>query len=151
MPYVMMPVPEEHVAEVMDFVLRAIAKASIIPWDNESVTDVFAELDEASRSILSFVSRSVLADKDISEQDLAGQVQLNPRELAGIVNELIARSRTDNRPNLVYSRGITERLPNGRTRDTRVYLMDPELAKLVREVEKADLLGATSPLGEAAQ
>ena len=33
MGYVMMPVPEEHVEAVMQFVLRAMAKASLEPWD----------------------------------------------------------------------------------------------------------------------
>jgi hypothetical protein len=35
MPYVMVPVPEEHVQDVMQFVLREMAKASHVPWDDE--------------------------------------------------------------------------------------------------------------------
>ncbi len=148
MPYVMMPVPEEHVEAVMDFVLRAIARASIMPWDAESIAEVFDEIDEASRSILSFVSRSVLADKDLPERELAGLMQLGPREVAGIMNELVTRSRVANRPNLVTSRGISERLPNGRTRDTRVYLMDVDIAQLVTEAEQAELRNARNSLSE---
>jgi hypothetical protein len=151
MPYVMMPVPEEHVEAVMDFVLRAIARSSIVPWDADSIGELFAEVDEASRSVLAFVARAVLADKDLSEQELATQMQMSAREVAGLSNELIARSRADNRPNLVSSRGITERLPNGRTRDARIYLMEPEIADLVRAAEKADLHESMNPLGEAAE
>lgn len=148
MPYVMMPVPEEHVEAVMDFVLRAIARASILPWDEESIAVAFGEIDEASRSILSFVSRSVLAGKDLPERELATLMQLGPREVAGIMNELVNRSRAANRPNLLTSRGITERLPNGRTREARVYLMDADLAQLVREAEQSELRDARNSLSE---
>ena len=61
MPYVMMPVPEEHVEEVMQFILRAIARASIQPWDAESITKLYGEVDEASRSLLAFVARASAA------------------------------------------------------------------------------------------
>ncbi len=37
MPYVMVPVPEEHVEDVMQFILRAMARASIEPWDQPSL------------------------------------------------------------------------------------------------------------------
>ena len=151
MPYVMMPVPEEHVEAVMDFVLRAMARASIVPWDAESIAEVFDEIDEASKSILSFVSRSVLADKDLPERELATMMQLGPREVAGIMNELVNRSRNVNRPNLVASRTLSERLPNGRTRDARVYFMDVDIAQLVHDAEQAELRDARNPLREKAE
>ena len=55
MGYVMMPVPEEHVEAVMQFVLRAIAKASLEPWDLASATSLYDEVDEATRSLVAFV------------------------------------------------------------------------------------------------
>ena len=58
MPYVMVPVPEEHVKEVMEFVIRTMARASIEEWDEESIESLFATVDEASRSLLSVVARA---------------------------------------------------------------------------------------------
>jgi hypothetical protein len=52
MPYVMVPVPEEHVQDVMQFVLREVAKASLEPWDEKSVSELFHDGDEGSRSLL---------------------------------------------------------------------------------------------------
>src|SRR4029453_8318573 len=67
MPYVMVPVPEEHVQDVMQFILREMAKASLVPWDEESVTVLFHEIDEANRSLLAYVARATLSGTDITE------------------------------------------------------------------------------------
>jgi hypothetical protein len=140
MPYVMVPVPEEHVEEVMQFVLRAIARASIEEWDAESVAEMFASIDEPSRSLLSFAARAVAAGKDITEADAAAMMQLSSREVAGIMRELNELAREGNRPTLVGNRVVMETLPNGRTREKRVLVMADELAALVREAERADMV-----------
>ena len=44
MPYVMVPVPEEHVQDVMQFILREVARASLEAWDEESVEDMVLEM-----------------------------------------------------------------------------------------------------------
>jgi len=146
MPYVMLPVPEEHVEEVMQFILRAIARASIEPWDADSITKVFGEVDEASRSLLAFVARASLEGVDLADVEAARKIQMTPRETAGIMNELRALTGEANRPNLINARTVTERLPNGRVTDKRVLQMDPEVAELVRVAEQAELLGAPHPL-----
>lgn len=148
MPYVMMPVPEEHVEEVMQFVLRAMAKASIVAWDSESISKVFDDVDEASRSLLSFVARAALEGDDLGESDAARKIQLTVRETAGIMTELNARTKELNRPNLIGRATLTERLPNGRMTDKRVLQMEPEVAGLVRAAEQTELLSVPHPLGE---
>ena len=55
MPYVMVPVPEEHVEDVMQYILRALSRAAIVPWDEESIAEVYDGVDEVSRSLLAFV------------------------------------------------------------------------------------------------
>ena len=60
MPYEMVPVPEEHVQDVMQFILREMAKASLEPWDDESVSKLFHEVDESSRSLLAYTARASL-------------------------------------------------------------------------------------------
>jgi hypothetical protein len=148
MPYVMMPVPEEHVEEVMQFILRAIARASITPWDAESVTKIYDEVDEGSRSLLAFVARASTDGEELVAADIARRIQLTPRETLGIVNELNATTRDENRPALVVIRSVTERLPNGRTTDKRVLQMEPDVAELIRAAEQAELAAVKNPLGE---
>ncbi len=151
MPYVMMPVPEEHVEAVMNFILRAIARASIEPWDAESVNTIFGEVDEASRSLLAFVARDAADSNEIDAAEVARKVQLTVREIIGIMNELNTLTRDENRPNLISSHILSERLPNGRTKDRRVLQMDPEVAELVRAAELLELRGSPGPAGGAGE
>jgi hypothetical protein len=148
MPYVMMPVPEEHVEEVMQFILRAMARASIQSWDEPSIADIYHRVDEASRSLLAFVARASVDGEELAATDAARRIQLTPREALGIVNELNGVTREENRPNLINARSVTERLPNGRTTEKRVFQMEPDVAELVRQAEEAELADAQHPLGE---
>jgi Zn-dependent oligopeptidase len=148
MPYVMVPVPEEHVADVMQFILREVAKASLLPWDQESVSALFHEVDEASRSLLAYAARATMSGTDISEVQVADMMQLRPREVAGIMRELNEQATKAERPTLVTTRTVTETLPNGRTVEKRVLWMSDELAPLVRDAERAELADVPSPLGD---
>ncbi len=147
MPYVMMPVPEEHVEEVMQFILRAIAKASIEPWDTESVNTLYNEVDEATRSLLAFVARASAEGTELADADAARRIQMTVRETAGIMNELNTLTRETNRPPLINVRVASERQPNGRVTERRVLYMDVELAEFIRQAEQAELADAQHPLG----
>jgi hypothetical protein len=146
MPYVMMPVPEEHVEEVMQFILRALAKAAIQPWDQESVTRVFGEVDEATRSLLAFVARAAVDGGELDAAEAARKLQLTIRETIGIMTEMNGVTRDADRPVLISTRIVAERLPNGRFADKRMLQMDPDVAALVREAEKAELADLPQPL-----
>jgi hypothetical protein len=151
MPYVMVPVPEEHVEDVMQFILRAIARAALEPWTPESVTSIFEAVDEATRSLIAFVARATLEGKDLPDADAARKLQLSVRETTGILNELNVAIRDANLPTLIITRSVTERLPNGRVTEKRVLSMDPDIAELVRAAEQAELAGAPHPLREGAE
>jgi len=151
MGYVMMPVPEEHVEAVMQFVLRAMARASLEPWDLESVTKVYEEVDEASRSLLAFVARAAVDGVDLSDAEAAAKIQLSVRETVGMMNELSNLTRDANRPALLSPKMVTERLPNGRITEKRVLVMEPEVAELVRAVEAAELRSMPHPLAGRAE
>lgn len=150
MPYVMVPVPEEHVQDVMQFILREVAKASLEPWDEESVSTLFHDIEEEGRSLLAYVARAIASGKEISEAEAAALLQLRPREMAGLVRDINERAAQANRPNLVFPRMVTETLPNGRTTDKRVLTMSDELAPLVRSAERAELASIPAPLGDGA-
>ena len=151
MPYVMMPVPEEHVEAVMQFVLRALARASIQPWDAESVAQTFEEVDESTRSLLAFVARASVDGGELVDVDAARKLQITVREVAGIMNDLVALTREADRPNLINSRTFAEKLPNGRSKNKRVFQMDPEIAEFVRAAEQAELRDATDLPGGVAE
>lgn len=139
MPYVMVPVPEEHVEDVMQFILRAVQRASIQPWTTESLGDWYHDTDETTRSLLAFVARAQAEGKDLDTQAAARSIQMTPREVNGILNEVQTFTRDENRAPLVTVRMVSERLPNGRVTEKRVLVMEPEVAELVREVERAEL------------
>jgi predicted ATP-dependent protease len=148
MPYVMVPVPEEHVQDVMQFVLREVAKASLQAWDKESVSELFHEVDEVSRSLLAYTARASMSGTDITEAQAADMMQLRQREVIGIVRELTERATKANRPSLVSSRTVTEALPSGRTTEKRVLWMSDEVAPLVRDAERAELADVRPPLAD---
>jgi hypothetical protein len=146
MPYVMVPVPEEHVQDVMQFVLREVAKASQLPWDEASVTELFGEVDEASRSLLAYAARAIMSGTDISEAQAADIMQLRQREVAGIIRDLNERASKANRPALLTTRVANETLPNGRSVEKRVLWMSDDIAPLVRNAERAELADVPPPL-----
>ncbi len=145
MPYVMVPVPEEHVEAVMQFVLRAVAQAALEDWDREALVKLWEDSDEPTRSLLSFTARAAAADTQPEVPEIARQMQLNAREALAIVNELTAGAKDANRTALVTVRTTTERLPNGRTVEKRVLVIAPDVAEMIREIERAELLDAAPP------
>jgi hypothetical protein len=146
MPYVMVPVPEEHVEDVMQFILRAIARAALEPWDAASLTEAYHGIDETSRSLLAFVARAQAEGKELDVQAAARAIQMTPREVNGIASELQVFTREANRPSIVTVRTVPERLPNGRVTDKRVLTIEPEVAELVRAAEQAELAEARETL-----
>jgi hypothetical protein len=139
MPYVMVPVPEEHVEDVMSFVLRAMARAAQQPWDEESMVRLFLEVDELSRALLAYVARATLAGQDITEAEAARMVQLTGRETIAIQRELNDLARQEGRAALITTRTVPQLLPNGRTTDRNVLTMEDDVARLVGAAERQEL------------
>lgn len=144
MPYVMVPVPEEHVEDVMNYMLRAMARANQEQWDQDNVTELFSQVDELSKALLAHVARAVTEGREVYENDAAAAVQLSQRETAAIVRELNEIAREANRPSMIFRRPTVELLPNGRTMDRFAIVVEEDVAPLVLEAEKADL--AANPL-----
>jgi hypothetical protein len=97
------------------------------------------------------VARASADGGELDSADAARKLQMTVRETAGIMNELGLMIRDANRSALISARSVTERLPNGRTKEKRMLFMDPDVAELVREAEKAELKSAPGPLGEATE
>jgi hypothetical protein len=139
MDYVMVPVPEEHVVDVMQHVARLVARASVVPWDDESVAALFDEVDEASRSVLSLAARSVSGGKDLADEDAAKTLELNVREIKAIVRDLQDAAVREKREPPVALREATVVLRNGRSVQKRLFTMTEAVARTIRAHERASL------------
>lgn len=146
MGYVMVPVPEEHVEEAMQIILRITSRSRLEDWDAETVTTLFHEVDEPSRSVLSAVARGTAETGSVADQAVADSIEFTQREVLGIVRELNERAGARTRPSLVMMQQEIETLPNGRTRERRKLSMDPMVAQQVKAAEQAELQAAPHPL-----
>lgn len=147
MPYVMVPVPEEHVQEAMEAILRITRQAQLNPWDAESIDQFFRAEDEPSKALLSLVARASRAGKQLSQVTVADTIELSQREVVGMMREINDLARAADRPPLLVHEEVTETLPNGRTRLSAVISIDPEYAQLIQDAEKAELAETGHPLG----
>jgi hypothetical protein len=145
MPYVNIPVPEEHVEEIMQFVVRTMQRAAMETWDEDAVHGFFGELDESSRALLAYIARATLADKELTEAEATQLMQVSWREVFGMARDLNERAAKANRPPLINYWIVTEKLANGRTTEQRVYALAPEVAPLVDAADRADLLADVVP------
>lgn len=139
MPYVMVPVPEEHVEEAMEAVLRIVRHARLSPWDQVAMTPFFLGLDESAKALLSLVSRATTVGKQISQAGAADRMEVTQREILGIVRDVNARAQDEDRPPLLIPQEATETLPNGRTRKVAIIAANADVAALVQVAEKSEM------------
>jgi hypothetical protein len=147
MPYVMVPVPEEHVHDVMQFVVRLMSQASVEPWDEETMSALFEDIDESSRTLLSAVAKGVISGTLLTEGDVGAVIGMSWREVMGMVRELNDTATSRNHPALVSRRTTNATLPNGRVREVRGLVIDDDVARLVHDADRAQLLADGHPLG----
>jgi hypothetical protein len=145
MEYVMVPVPDEYVVDVMQYVARLVARASVIPWTQEALDDFFDEVDEANRSLLAFVARSTVAGREVSAEDAAQALELNAREIREMAREIREASERNKYEPLVGLREGSVVLRNGRTAQRRLFVMNEAVAQMIRAKEKAELQRVDSP------
>ncbi len=141
MPYVMVPVPEEHVLEVMGVVMRLAARRShdepAQAWDQEAVTEFFGKANEPTRGLLSFLAHPKRAGREFIPPDIARGLELEASAVSGLLGPLNREFRRGNRMPLFESRVQVETSPNGRTLKRRRLTMDAENARMVRAAEQA--------------
>jgi hypothetical protein len=141
MPYVMVPVPEEHVLEVMGVVLRLASRPSHDEppkaWDQDAVNEFFGKANEQTRGLLSFLANRRRAGKEFIPPDIARGLDLETSEVSGLLGPLNREFRRSNRKPLLESRVQIETAPNGRSLKRRRLKMPPEDAQMVRAAEQA--------------
>jgi hypothetical protein len=139
MEYVMVPVPDEFVVDVMQYVARLVARASVVPWTKESVELCFDDLEEINRTLLSFVARSTVAGKEMTDEDAAESLELSTREIRGLVREVNDVAQRNKFEPLLGLREATVQLRNGRTVQRRIFNMDEPVARMIRAYERASM------------
>ena len=125
MPFVMVPVPEEYVTDVMQLVVdmtRGAPNQDGAQWDQPTIEKFFFDADEATRSVLSVVARGVVAGSAVTDEYAAGALQLDPQDMVAIVEQINAASDRVGMPALV-------------TRQNRLLSMTPDNARMVQTAE----------------
>lgn len=141
MPYVMVPVPEEHIEVVLQFVLGAMKRAAIEHWDESSIADLFAQLDEPSQVVLSAAARGVLGPGPISAQDAAEAAGISKREAAAIVFELNVRARDLERPMVILFYETEREGADGEVQAVLHMNMAPPVASMVCDADRMQRSG----------
>jgi hypothetical protein len=141
MPYVMVPVPEEHVLEVMATVLRLAARRSHDEppqgWDQKTVTEFFGKANEPTRGLLAYLADPKRAGAEFIPPDIAAALELETSEVSGLLGPLNREFRRRNLVPLFESRVHPETSPSGRTLRRRRLMMREENARMVRAAEQA--------------
>jgi hypothetical protein len=136
----MVPVPEEHVLEVMGLVMRLASRPSHdeppAAWDQEALTGFFAKANEPTRGLLSFLAHPNRAGKEFIPPEIARTLELEPSEVSGLLGPLNREFRRANRVPLFESRVHLETTARGRTLKRRRLKMTPETARMVRAAEQ---------------
>lgn len=151
MEYVMVPVPEEHVVDVMLHVSRLVARASVVPWTDEAVAELFDEVDEASRSVLSLVARSTAAGKEVSDEDAADALELNVREIRAITRDVSEVAQRSKHEPMLALRETSVLLRNGRTVQKRLFTMTEAVARAIRAHERSSVTVDADPVRDPAE
>jgi hypothetical protein len=150
MPYVMVPVPEEHVLEVMGIVLRLATRRSHDEppkaWDQDAVNGFFAKANEPTRGLLSFLAHPKRAGKEFIPPEIADALELEASEVSGLLGPLNREFRRANRVPLFEGRVHLETTAKGRTLKRRRLMMGSEHAEMVRAAEQAVRLVEPDPL-----
>src|ERR1700730_10193208 len=101
MPYVMIPVPEEHVLEVMSVVMRLAAPRSHDEppraWDQDAGNEFFPKATEATPGLLLFLASRRRAGKEFIPPDIARGLDLETSEVSGLLGPLNREFRRSNR------------------------------------------------------
>lgn len=136
MPFVMVPVPEEHVFEVMQLIIKFAKQAALEPWEQSDLDEYFLAAVEPVRSLLSVVSRSTLAGREVGTDQVVTAMELKLRDLAGILKQIDQECQAMSRVALFEVRTETTIGPAGRPMTKRTFVMEEATARMVRSAEQ---------------
>lgn len=88
MEYVMVPVPEEFVAQVTQYLHWNTGSLPPDAWPPDAIARLLGDLDEAARRVLLYVAKSAEEVVVVSVHDAAETAGCSDRELLGLIVEL---------------------------------------------------------------
>jgi hypothetical protein len=91
MEYVMVPVPEEHVAEVAQYLQWSTAKLPSDVWDPDAISSFLQGLDQQARLLLLRAAECAEEVTVLTIPDAAEAAGCSEREILGLMMELNAR------------------------------------------------------------
>jgi hypothetical protein len=145
MEYVMVPVPDEFVVDVMQYVARLVARSSLVPWTKEGIEDFFDSVEETAKSLLSVVARYKVADKEVGYDEAAEALELSHREIREIVREINAAAQVQGFEPLIATQEASVLLRSGRMAQRLLFIMAEPVARMIRAHEHATLAGPERP------
>jgi hypothetical protein len=91
--YVMVPVPQDLVERVQQYVNWRVSGGVAADWTEDAVAELYRQLDDASRAVVWTVAQGVVDDEPITVARAAEAAGTTNREALGIVFELVQRFR----------------------------------------------------------
>jgi hypothetical protein len=91
--YVMVPVPQEIEERVQEYINYRVASNSAAGWTEDSVVDIYGQLDQESRVVVRTVAQGAVDEEPVTVARAAEAAGTTNREALGIVLELVQRFR----------------------------------------------------------
>jgi hypothetical protein len=89
----MVPVPQDLVERVQQYINWRLSSGVAADWSEETVAELYAQLDEASRAVVGTVAQGAVDDQPVTVARAADAAGTSTREALGIVLELVQRFR----------------------------------------------------------
>jgi hypothetical protein len=142
MRYVMVPVPREHVLDVMRWVLfRAPDDIDSADQLKMQVAIVVKETDDFGRAVLRLVAGAAQKNEPLSLSDAAGELQADSQATSTAIRDLNQLAFAGRRL-LIDVRAETTVGPRGKRGKTSFLVMSPEIAHLVKSALREDHAGS---------
>jgi hypothetical protein len=132
--YVMVPVPVELHARVLQYIGWRASSEGATGWDPDMMATLYAGLDESSRTLLTRVARGVVEEHPVTLQGIASATRASTREVLGIVLELVQRFKALGGPTFPL---VLLDAPEGQSDDQRPVVMPKEGAQAVMSLADA--------------
>ena len=132
MPYVMVPVPEEHEDDVLQFLMGLQVQAAMNRWPEGALDRYLEALDDTERSIVAGIIERSRQRRIVPEADLAAATGLEPSVLSEQVQAMARRSWDANVPALVLTDKEQRVAADGGTEEYLTYHIAPAVAAEVR-------------------
>lgn len=131
MPYVMVPVPEEHEAELLEEIMRLSLASYMKKWDIDQVRSVMAVLSPQERSFVVAVARYSSIGEPGEMSAIADELGTQGEDLIALREQLNGVCRENSFPELMLFDPTVESLPDGSRKARNVFAIARPVARMV--------------------